>query len=259
MQVIIDNKMKQYKTTKSLQEKKFKKVENCIDLIYPEGYNEAVQYCPLQRFIWLIFERVSLMYDIEYYKRIFDRYGGMMRTTQLAEEKVFYQQREKLIEDGYVEKVRRGYYQWVNPDDFSEAGTVISLFPDAILCMDTALRYYGYSDRTPADWHLAVSKDSGKSRFNIDYPFVKPYYYEPHVHELGLSVTEIDGHQVRIYDKDRLICDCLRYRNKMDKEIFNRAIQSYIADTGKNIPNLLAYASALRVKTLVKGLIGVWL
>ena len=40
------------------------------------------------------------MYDIEYYKRIFDRYGGMMRTTQLAEEKVFYQQREKLIEDG---------------------------------------------------------------------------------------------------------------------------------------------------------------
>ena len=48
------------------------------------------------------FERDLLMYDIEYYKRIFDRYGGMMRTTQLAEEKVFYQQREKLIEDGYA-------------------------------------------------------------------------------------------------------------------------------------------------------------
>ena len=78
------------------------------------------------------------MYDIEYYKRIFDRYGGMMRTTQLAEEKVHYPQREKLIEEGYVEKVRRGYYQWVNPDDFSEAGTVAQLFPDAILCMDTA-------------------------------------------------------------------------------------------------------------------------
>ena len=69
----------------------------------------------------------------------------------------------------------------------------------------------------------------------------------------------MDGHQVRIYDKDRLICDCLRYRNKMDREIFNKAIQSYIADAGKNIPNLLAYASALRVQSLVKSLIGFWL
>lgn len=199
------------------------------------------------------------MYDVQYYKEIFDRYGGMMRTTQLAQEKVFYPQREKLIADGYVEKVRRGYYQWVNPDDFSEVGTVTRLFPDAILCMETALRYYGYSDRTPGDWHLAVSKDSGKSRFNIDYPFVKPYYVEPAVLELGLTKGNMDGHEIRIYDKDRVICDCLRYRNKMDKEIFNKAIQSYIADSEKSIPKLMEYAGPLRVKKLAKDLIGVWL
>ena len=199
------------------------------------------------------------MHDVQYYKSIFDKYDGMMRTTQLAEEKIFYPQREKLIADGYVEKIRRGYYQWINPDDFSEVGTVIRLFPDAILCMDTALRYYGYSDRTPGDWHLAVSKDSGKSRFKIDYPFVKPYYVEPAVLELGLTTGTMDGHAIRIYDKDRLICDCLRYRNKMDKEIFNKAIQKYIADPEKSIPKLMEYAGPLRVKKLAKDLIGVWL
>ena len=199
------------------------------------------------------------MHDVQYYKSIFDKYGGMMRTTQRAEEKIFYPQREKLIADGYVEKIRRGYYQWINPDDFSEVGTVIRLFPDAILCMDTALRYYGYSDRTPGDWHLAVSKDSGKSRFKIDYPFVKPYYVEPAVLELGLTTGTMDGHAIRIYDKDRLICDCLRYRNKMDKEIFNKAIQKYIADPEKSIPKLMEYAGPLRVKKLAKDLIGVWL
>ena len=136
---------------------------------------------------------------------------------------------------------------------------MIRLFPDAILCMDTALRYYGYSDRTPGEWHLAVSKDSGKSRFNIDYPFVKPYYVEPSVLELGLTNGNMDGHTVRIYDKDRLICDCLRYRNKMDKEIFNKAIRAYIEDPGKNIPKLMEYAGPLRVKKLAKDLIGVWL
>ena len=199
------------------------------------------------------------MHDVQYYKSIFDKYGGMMRTTQLAEEKIFYPQREKLIADGYVEKIRRGYYQWINPDDFSEVGTVIRLFPDAILCMDTALRYYGYSDRTPGDWHLAVSKDSGKSRFKIDYPFVKPYYVEPAVLELGMTTGTMDGHTIRIYDKDRLICDCLRYRNKMDKEIFNKAIQKYIADPEKSIPKPMEYAGPLRVKKLAKDLIGVWL
>ena len=199
------------------------------------------------------------MHDVQYYKSIFDKYDGMMRTTQLAEEKIFYPQREKLIADGYVEKIRRGYYQWIDPDDFSEVRTVIHLFPDAILCMDTALRYYGYSDRTPGDWHLAVSKDSGKSRFRIDYPFVKPYYVEPAVLELGLTTGTMDGHAIRIYDKDRLICDCMRYRNKMDKEIFNKAIQKYIADPEKSIPKLMEYAGPLRVKKLAKDLIGVWL
>ena len=97
--------------------------------------------------------------DIQHYKDIFEDYGGMMRTKDLEQEKIRYRNVQQLIEAGLVEKVRYGYYQWVRPDDFSEAGTVIRLFPDAILCMDTALRYYEYSDRTPGDWHLAVSKD----------------------------------------------------------------------------------------------------
>lgn len=199
------------------------------------------------------------MKDAEYYKAIFDRHGGMMRTKELEEENILYRKIQRLIQEGYIEKVRYGYYQWVDPDDCSEVGTVSRLFPDAIFCMDTALRYYGYSDRTPGEWHLAVSKDSGKSRFKIDYPFVKPYFAEPSVLELGVTAGEIDGHSIRIYDKDRVICDCLRYRNKMDKELFNKAIQSYINDTGKNIPKLLEYAQPLRVKKTAKDLIGVWL
>ena len=193
------------------------------------------------------------------YKSIFEKYGGMMRTKELDKERVYYNNIQRLIESGHVEKVRYGYYKWVDSEDSSEISTVMGLFPDAILCMDTALRYYRYSDRTPREWHLAVSKDSGKSRFNIDYPFVKPYYVEPVILEMGLTSGIMDGHNIRVYDKERVICDCLRYRNKMDKEIFNKAIQGYVADAKKNIPRLIEYAGPLRVKTLVKDLIGVWL
>lgn len=199
------------------------------------------------------------MQDIEQYKRIFDRYGGMMRAKQLDQERVFYRNVQKLIQEGFVEKIRTGYYRWISPHDFSEVGIVIRLFPDAIFCMDTALHYYGYSDCTPGKWHLAVSKDSGKSRFHIDYPFVKPYYIEPGILVLGLTEGQIDGYEVRIYDKERMLCDCLRYRNKMDKEIFNKTIRNYTRDPEKNIPKLLEYADRLRVKKLAKDLMGVWL
>ena len=199
------------------------------------------------------------MKRIDEYQVIFERYGGMMRTKDLQKEKILYRNVQKMIEQGFVEKVRYGYYQWINPNDCSEVGTVIRLFPDAIFCMDTALRFYGYINRTPSVWHLAVSKDSGKSRFKIDYPFVKPHYIVPACLEIGLTSGNMDGYQVRVYDKERVICDCLRSRNKMDKEIFNKAIQNYIADSQKNIPRLLEYAEALRVKKAVKELIGVWL
>lgn len=194
-----------------------------------------------------------------YYKDIFEQYGGMMRTKELHEEKIFYRTIQTLLLKGYIEKIRSGYYQWVDPDDFSEARTVSRLFPDGVFCMETALHYYRYSDRTPRSWNLAVSKDSGKSRFHIDYPFVKPFYLEPSVLELGLTEGIIDGHTVRIYDKDRAICDCLRYRNKMDREIFNQSIRRYVDDPAKNIERLLCYAEALRVKKPAKDLIGVWL
>ena len=199
------------------------------------------------------------MRDLAKIQGVFHKYGGMMRTYQLSQEKIYYADIAFLLNEGAIEKVRTGYYQWVDYENLSEVATVVRLFPDGILCMDTALRHYGYSDRTPVDWHIAVNKYSNRSRFQIDYPFVKPYFVAPELLELGLCEQNIDGSAVRIYDKERVICDCLRYRNKMDKELFNKAIQGYINDTSKNIPRLMEYAAPLRCGTLAKDLIGVWL
>ena len=199
------------------------------------------------------------MRDINTAKEIFEQHGGIMKTSELAKEKIYYADIAYLIQAGVVEKVRHGYYQWIDSDNLSEAVTIARLFPDGILCMDTALLHYGYSDRTPAEWHIAVSKYSNRTRFKIDYPFVKPYFVAPDVLEIGLCEQEIDGNKVRMYDKERVICDCLRYRNKMDKEIFNKAIQGYVSDTSKSIPKLMEYSVPLRCQKLVKDLIGVWL
>jgi len=199
------------------------------------------------------------MKSIDEIRHIFEKHGGLLRTKELYENKIFYDDIQQLIKENLVEKIRYGYYQWSNADNHSEARLIRQLFPDAILSMDTALFYYGYSDRIPSTWHLAVSKDSGKSRFKIDYPFVKPYFVEPALMEMGLSFTDIDGNQMRIYNKERVICDCLRYRNKMDREIFIKAIQGYVNDMSKNIPHMMEYAKKLRVTDAAKNIVGVWI
>ena len=94
---------------------------------------------------------------------------------------------------------------------------------------------------------------------NHDYPFVRPYYIVPAVLEFGLTKGNMDGHKIRIYDKNRVICNCLRYRNKMGKEIFSKAIQNYIADPEKRVPKLMEYAKPLRIKKIAKDLVGMWL
>lgn len=50
-------------------------------------------------------------------------------------------------------------------------------------------------------------------------------------------------------------CDVLRNRNKMVREIFNKAVQGYVKDTKKNIPNLMEYAKVLHVQTILQAAI----
>lgn len=192
-------------------------------------------------------------------RKLFNRHHYIMTTAELLEAKLYYADIKQLLDEGLIERVKRGYYHWIEDCGESEVIMINHLFPDAVLCMETALFYYGYSDRNPAEWNFSIDRNVSKQRMKIDYPFIKAYRVESNLVTLGETEGKIDFHKVRIYDRDRTICDVLRNMNKMDKEIFNKAVQGYVKDQKKNIPNLMQYAKTLRVQKRVKDLIGVWL
>ena len=197
--------------------------------------------------------------DKTFLGKIFLNYNFTMTTAQLNKEKLYYRDIQRMLDEGLIEKVKRGYYHWIEDYGTSEVALINSLFPDAVFCMETALFFYKYSDRNPAEWNITVDKNTSRQRTNIDYPFIKAYRVEPALLNLGETDGIIEFTKVRIYDRDRTICDVLRNMSKMDKEIFNKAIQRYVNDPQKNIPNLMEYAKALRVQKKVNDLIGVWL
>lgn len=197
--------------------------------------------------------------DIKNVKNVFDQHHNVMTTAELLEAKLYYADIKQLLDEGFIERIRRGYYHWIKDGKIREIEIINSLFPNAVLCMETALFYYKYSDRNPAEWNFAIDRNVSKLRTNIDYPFIKVYRLKSEIVTLGETIGEIDSTKVRIYDRDRTICDVLKNMNKMDKEIFNKAIQGYVNDSKKNIPNVMMYAKKLHVEKKVKELIGVWL
>ena len=70
---------------------------------------------------------------------------------------------------------------------------------------------------------------------------------------------QIGDNEFQIYDKERVICDCLKYEAKMEREHFQAAIQAYIKDEDKDIFTLMEYARERKVVKKVQSLIGVWL
>lgn len=193
------------------------------------------------------------------YEKVFMRYGGIMRTSELIKEGISYQQIQNLIEEGNVEKIKYGYYQWQDEKAFTEASILTSLFPDAIICGISAAMYYGYTDRVPGEWHIAVDNRSARNKFKMDFPQIKPHFIDANRLDIGITEGIIDGITVKIYDRERVICDCLRHVNTMDGEIFNTVIQRYVRDKDKDSARLMEYASKLGVEKKVRRVIGVWL
>jgi len=198
------------------------------------------------------------MMIIEIMEKEFKRRGGILKTAELKELGLSSRQIKRLVDDGIITRIKRGFYE-LTDYVVHEKIIIAKLFTQAVIFLESALFDYGYTDRIPSAWQIAVNRYSKTTQYDIDYPLIDPYYLEPKLLEIGVDVIEMDGVKVRIYNRDRTICDVLRYENKLEKEVFNDAITRYIKDPGKNIRRLFEYAEIFNIKNKVQRYVGVWL
>lgn len=191
-------------------------------------------------------------------KKEFQRRGGVLKTAELNQLGFSSRQIKNLLDEGVITRIKRGFYELTDYVNREEV-VIARLFPQAIIFLESALMYYGYTDRIPTAWQIAVDKNSTKTQYEIDYPTIEPYYLEPKFLEIGIVKIQTEGVTVKIFDRDRTICDVLRYEKKLEKEVFNNAIQRYVKDRKKNIRKLFEYAEILNIRNKVQIYIGVWL
>ena len=197
-------------------------------------------------------------YDLERIDALVQRNQGLAKTSDNVALGIDYRRILQFMEEGYLKRVKSGYYTSKYYEG-SEEQMIAHMFPDGVLTMESALYYYKYLSQRPFAWHIAISKNVSKSRFNMDYPNLQPYYSEPKVLTMGVTTMEIGGETIQIYTKDRLVCECLKYQEKMSRDDFKKAVLTYINDDDKDVAALMEYAKERKVLEKVQNMIGIWL
>ena len=187
------------------------------------------------------------MDKIDAVKSIIKNNGGIAKTADFVAVGLTNYDVANLCKEGYVERIRHGYYHLAEQEDIKEEQILASLLPESIVCVESALFYYGYSDFLPRQWSIAVPRTFSRTKLKIDSLATKIYYVQSDLFEIGKTNGYFNGVRLAVYDRERTICDCFKYRTKLDSEIFNKALNAYAVDKNKNLSNLSSYAKKMRV------------
>lgn len=182
--------------------------------------------------------------------KIMKNNGGYITTKELDSNNIDRYFLTKLMDRKQINRISRGYYGLVNYST-DEYYKIISMSEKAIFSMNTALYLHNLSDRAPLVFDVTVPYYYGGSlrkNKNVNLHFVK---YS--VLNLGkIEIISPFGMKIKVYDKERTICDIVKNRNNMDMEIFSKALKNYVKSSNKNLRKLMKYAKELKIEKKMK-------
>lgn len=182
-------------------------------------------------------------------KKILDKNNGYITTKEVNDNNIPRVYLSKMVRNNELIRSSWGHYTSndIFVDDFYK---MINKSKNAIYSHNTALYFHNLSDRTPLRYDITVPSGyngSLQKDININLFYVKRS-------SLNLGLTTINsplGQPVKVYDIERTICDVIKNRSKMDKEIFSKALKNYSNLKVKDLSKLVKYAEILGIKKKV--------
>ena len=120
-------------------------------------------------------------------------------------------------------------------------------YKNGIYSHNTALYFYGMTDRTPLQLDMTFPINN-----RVKNDLLNVHYIKKELHDVGLTELKLDdGFAIRIYNVERTICDIIRDRNKIDLQIFNTAINEFMKRKDKNLILLSEYATKFKIEKIL--------
>jgi len=178
-----------------------------------------------------------------------DKSKGVFTTRELKSIGLSHYQINKLLKEGIIEKLKRGTYVF-SDSNLEDIKIVKDIIPNGVFCMHTAAMIYDYSTYIPDKYHVAIPNK--EKHLLPEYPAIKLYYWKKGQIELGLKTINYNDFEIRIFDKEKTVCDFIKFRRKEERSVVNQVIKNYLNDKERNLNQLYWYAEELGLKTIVK-------
>ena len=128
---------------------------------------------------------------------------------------------KKLIKEGKIFKIEKGIYS--DKKDVNYLEIITKKYPNAIFTMDSAFYYHNLTDVIPEKEYLALKRDSTK----ISDSRIKVVYHQDKFFDIGKSTLNINGIEINVYDKERMLIELIRNRNLIGFDYYKEIIKNY--------------------------------
>ncbi len=118
-------------------------------------------------------------------------------------------------------KIEKGIYS--TKKDVNPFEVFVKKHKNIIFTMESALYYLGISDQIPNKYYIATDKDATKYKEKN----VKQYFVHNNLVNLGTRDFTHYGVKIKIYNKERLLLELIKYKNKLPFDYYKEAIQYY--------------------------------
>ena len=183
-------------------------------------------------------------------KKLIEEKNGLIFTKEVEEAGIPRYYLTVFTRENKIERITQGVY--ITPEAFDdEMYRIQAKNQRNIFSHETALYLHDLTDRDPLEWSVTVP--FGYNATHLRDEGIKVFTVKKELHQMGVTKLETPfGRPIKVYNKERTICDSLRNRNNMDISILNEAIKKYLGSKDKNIPRLMRYADELDIQNRLR-------
>lgn len=186
------------------------------------------------------------------YKKIFTANSGILRASKAIELGVPKHVLYEMIKTGELVREAQGIYRLSDSDPLGNPDLVnISLrVPKAVFCLISALYFHELTTQIPHHVYFALPRDVKTPKIQV--PPIRVFHFSQESYQAGIVERELDGVTVKIYDREKTIADCFKFREKIGMDIALEAVRDYLKQPKLNVPLLMKYARINRVEKVMR-------
>ena len=179
--------------------------------------------------------------------QLLDQYNGNLSWNQINDAGIARNTIYRMLKSGELEQVYRGLF--IGSSDFKDTNFLLQQrFEKGILSYESALALHDLSNVLPEKVHFSFPQGYHLNKKVLEEIPIDAHYVKAEYHLLGMIyVKSVLGNELRMYNKERTLCDVWNPWSRTLSEYKIEAVKNYMQMKDRDIPKLLKYMNYLPV------------